>query len=77
MNEFSRRPDGTTLAGTIENRTSASKTYNLSVELLDKTGTVIDTQTATVGPVAAKSKGTFKLTSSKGGAYGYRYKPLT
>jgi len=77
VNEFSRRPDGTTLAGTIENRTSASKTYNLSVELLDKTGTVIDTQTATVGPVAAKSKGTFKLTSSKGGAYGYRYKPLT
>ncbi len=77
VNEFSRRADGSTLAGTIENRSSSSKTYNLSVDFLDKTGAVIDTQTTTVGPVAPKSTGTFKLTSSKGGAYGYRYKPLT
>src|SRR5205814_2443503 len=76
VTEFSRRPDGTTLAGTIANRSTTSKTYNLSVEFLDKSGTVIDTQTATVGPVAPKSSGTFKLTSTKGGDYGYRYKPL-
>ena len=77
VNEFTRRPDATTLAGTIENRGTSSKTYNLSVEFVDKNGAVIDTQTATVGPVAAKSTGTFKLSSTKGGAYGYRYKPLT
>jgi Tfp pilus assembly protein PilF len=77
VSEFSRRADGTTMVGTIENRSSASKTYNLSVDLLDKSGAVIDTQTATVGPVAAKSTATFKITSPKGGAYGYRYKPLT
>jgi tetratricopeptide (TPR) repeat protein len=77
VNEFSRRSDGSTLGGTIENRSSTSKTYTLSVEFVDKTGTVIDTQTATVGPVAPKSTATFKLTSTKGGAFGYRYKPLT
>ncbi|HKN59368.1 MAG TPA: FxLYD domain-containing protein, partial [Gemmatimonadaceae bacterium] len=77
VTEFSRRPDGETLAGTIENRSATSKTYNLSVDFLDKNGTVIDTQTTTVGPVAAKSSATFKITSTKGGAYGYRYKPLT
>src|SRR3954463_11018991 len=77
VNEFTRRADATSLVGTIENRSATSKTYNLSVDLVDKSGAVVDTQTATVGPVAAKSKGTFKITSPKGGIYGYRYKPLT
>jgi tetratricopeptide (TPR) repeat protein len=77
VTEFTRRADGTTLAGSIENRSTAAKTYNLSVDLLDKTGTVIGTETATVGPVAPKSTGKFKITSAKGGAYGYRYKPVT
>ncbi|MFL5637888.1 MAG: tetratricopeptide repeat protein [Gemmatimonadaceae bacterium] len=77
VNEFTRRADGTTLAGTIENRGTGSKTYNLSVEFLDKSGAVVDTQSASVGPVAAKAKGTFKISSAKGGVYGYRYKPIT
>ena len=77
VNEFTRRADGTTVAGSIENRSASSKTYNLSVDLLDKSGTVVDTQTATVGPVAAKSAASFRITSTKGGVYGYRYKPLT
>ncbi len=77
VTEFTRHSDGTTLAGTIENRSTAAKTYNLSVDLLDKSGTVIGTETATVGPVAPKSTGKFKITSAKGGAYGYRYKPVT
>ena len=75
--EFSRRADGTVLAGTIENRGTTAKTYTLSVDLLDKSGTVVDTQTATVGPVAPKSTGSFKISSTKGGVYGYRYKPVT
>ena len=76
VSEFTRRPDQTTLTGTIENRGTTAKTYNLSVDLLDKSGTVISTETATVGPVAPKAKGTFKITSAKGGVFGYRYKPL-
>ena len=75
--EFSRRADGTVLSGKIENRSTTAKTYTFSVDLLDKSGTVVDTQTASVGPVAPKSTGSFKISSTKGGVYGYRYKPLT
>jgi tetratricopeptide (TPR) repeat protein len=75
--EFSRRADGTVLSGTIENRGTTPKTYTLAVDLVDKSGTVVGTETATVGPVAPKSTGSFKINSTKGGVYGYRYKPLT
>jgi len=77
VNEFTRRADGTTVVGSIENRSAASKTYSVSMDFVDKTGAVVDTQTATVGPVAAKSKATFKISSPKGGVYGYKYKPLS
>jgi tetratricopeptide (TPR) repeat protein len=77
VTEFTRRPDQTLLAGTIENRGTTPKTYTVNVEILDKAGTVISTETATVGPVAPKKSGTFKITSAKGGAFGYRYKPVT
>jgi tetratricopeptide (TPR) repeat protein len=77
VTEFSRRAAETALAGTIENRSTTAKTYTLNIDLLDKSGNVIDTQTTTVGPVAPKSSKTFKINSAKGGAYGYRYKPLT
>jgi tetratricopeptide (TPR) repeat protein len=77
VTEFTRRPDQTMLGGTIENRGTAAKTYTVNVEFLDKTGTVVSTETATVGPVAPKKTEKFKITSAKGGVYGYRYKPLT
>jgi tetratricopeptide (TPR) repeat protein len=77
VTEFTRRPTETTLGGSIENRGTTAKTYTVSVDILDKSGNVIDAQTTTVGPVAAKSSAKFKITSTKGGAYGYRYKPLT
>ena len=77
VNEFSRRPTETVLSGTIENRGKTSQTYNLSIDLVDKSGNVVTTETATVGPVAPKSTGNFKITTAKGGIYGYRYKPLS
>jgi tetratricopeptide (TPR) repeat protein len=77
VNEFTRRAAETTVGGTIENRGTAAKSYTVNIELLDKNGAVVDTQTATVGPVSPKSTGKFKVTSPKGGVYGYRYKPLT
>jgi tetratricopeptide (TPR) repeat protein len=77
VSEFTRRPNETLLAGTIENRGKTPKTYTLIVEFLDKSGNVVSTETATVGPVAPKANQTFKIRSEKGGAYGYRYKPLT
>jgi tetratricopeptide (TPR) repeat protein len=77
VKEFSRRSNGTTLSGTIQNLGSAAKTYSLSVEFLDKTGNVVGTETASVGPVAPKSVGTFKINSTAGNVYGYRYKPIS
>jgi hypothetical protein len=49
----------------------------LSVEFLDKNGNVVATETASVGPVPANTTKTFKITTAKGGVYGYRYKPVT
>ncbi len=77
VTEFSRRPSETLLVGTIENRDKSPKTYTLTVEFLDKGGSVIGTETVTVGPVAPKASQTFRIKSDKGGVYGYRYKPLT
>ncbi len=77
VTEFTRQPDRTLLGGTIENRGTTDKTYTLNVELLDKSGAVISTETTTVGPVGPKKSATFKITSAKGGVYGYRYKPVT
>ena len=77
VNEFTRRPTETLLNGTIENRDKTPKTYSLTVEFLDKSGNVVSTETTSVGPVAPKSSGAFKIKSSAGGVYGYRYKPLT
>jgi Flp pilus assembly protein TadD len=77
VGEFTRRPDGTIVAGRIENRGTTPKTYTLSVDLVDKSGNVVGTETTTVGPVAPKSTGTFRITSTKGGVFGYRYKPVT
>lgn len=75
--EFSRRPSETTFSGSIKNLGKTAKTYSLSVEFLDKNGNVVATETASVGPVAANTTKTFKITTAKGGVYGYRYKPVT
>lgn len=65
-----------TLAGTLQNRGTAAKSYTVQVEFLDKSGNVIGTQTATVGPVAPKASAPFKVTV-QGDAAAYRYKPVT
>jgi tetratricopeptide (TPR) repeat protein len=76
VNEFTRRANETVLGGTVENRGTTSKPFTVTVEFLDKAGTVISTETTTVGPVAPKAKQSFRITTPKGGVFGYRYKPL-
>ncbi|MGK2962874.1 MAG: FxLYD domain-containing protein, partial [Gemmatimonadaceae bacterium] len=73
----SRNSEGTTIAGKIENRGSAAKTYPVAFELLGPNGEVLHSETATVGPVAPKASADFRITSDKTGVAGYRYKPLT
>ncbi len=74
--EFSRNAEGTTLVGTIENKSTAAKSYTLSVDFLDRAGQVLFTESVTVGPIAPKASKEFKIKSTKGGVAGYRYKPL-
>ncbi|GLC27008.1 tetratricopeptide repeat protein [Roseisolibacter agri] len=50
------------------------KTFNLTVEFLDKAGAVIDTQQVSVGPVAAGEKKTAKVEVAKPGVQSFRYK---
>lgn len=75
--EFSTDTAKVTLAGTIENRTAAPKSYTMSVDFLDRTGAVVGTQSVSVGPVAPKAKAPFSVTLPKGGAEAFRYKPLS
>jgi tetratricopeptide (TPR) repeat protein len=77
VNEFTRRANETVLAGSVENRDKTSKTYNLTVEFLDKSGNVVATETTAVGPVAPKGKQTFRIRVATGGVFGYRYKPVS
>ena len=77
VSEFTRRADGTIFAGSIKNLGKTSKSYTLTVEFLDRNGNVVGTETTSVGPVAANASGAFKITSTRGSVYGYRYKPLT
>ena len=79
INEFSRLRQETRVGGSIENKTRAPKTYTMHVELLDKTGQVIGTQEASVGPVGAGERVTFRVAFPVTGdnIAGYRYKPLS
>jgi tetratricopeptide (TPR) repeat protein len=77
FSEFSRNSEGTTLAGTIENRGTTAKSYTLTVEFLGSDGSVLFTETQNVGPVAPKASKEFRIKNPKTGVAGYRYKPLT
>jgi tetratricopeptide (TPR) repeat protein len=53
---------------------SAPRTYALTVEFLDKDGNVVDTQQASVGPVAPGETKQGRVESAKGGIVAFRYK---
>jgi tetratricopeptide (TPR) repeat protein len=76
IKNFDRGEAVTTLDVEIENRDRAAKSFNVDVEFLDKTGTVIEKKSVTVGPVAPNAIGAGKVEISKGGAAGFRYAPL-
>ena len=65
------------LTGTIENRSSAAKTYNVRFEFLDASGKVVATKEQSVGPVAPKGTSPFEVVVEQSGIVAYRYAPLT
>lgn len=52
----------------------APRTYNFTVEFLDKNGAVVDTQQVSVGPVAPGQSKAQRVESSKGGVVAFRYR---
>lgn len=74
--EFSPLADEARLRGTIDNLGSTAQTYTVVVEMLDRAGKVLATETAQVGPVAAKGTGEFSVTGKAAGVAAFRYKPL-
>ena len=75
--EFSPMEAEARLSGTIENKSASPKTYTIIVEMLDRSGNVIATEQAQVGPVAAKESGQFTVTGKAAGIVAFRYKPIT
>jgi tetratricopeptide (TPR) repeat protein len=74
--EFSKGTETTQLAGNIENRSAAAKTYPLTVDFLDKAGKVLFTESVSVGPVPPKGNKEFAVKGAKGGVAAFRYKPV-
>jgi hypothetical protein len=75
--EFSRSETEVVIAGDVENRGTASRSFNVYFEFIDKTGKVVASQQATVGPVAPKGKQTFRVSVQAKDVAGYRYRPIT
>ena len=77
FSQFTRGEDKVTLAGNVENRGAAPQTYQLKIEFLDKSGNVVSTQVANVGPVAPKASGRFTVTVQSPNVVAFRYAPLS
>ncbi len=77
FSEFSRNENDVIIAGEVENRGTASKTFNVYFEFIDKTGNVVASQQTAVGPIAPKGKQTFRVKVAARNVAGYRYRPIT
>ena len=71
--EFTTGESKATLAGTIENRSDAAKSYNLRFEFLDKSGNVVGTKEVAVASVAPKAKSRFTTTIDGQNIAAFRY----
>lgn len=76
FNLFSHDGAKHTLAGTVENLSTAAKPYTLKFEFLDNKGTVLASQDATVADVEPKASKPFRVTVEKEGIVAFRYAPL-
>jgi len=74
--EFVRYADRAVVKGEIENRSKAAKTYEVTFELLDIAGAVVDTQVAKIENLAAGTTGQFEIKSDKPKIAAWRYAPI-
>ncbi|MHB8838815.1 MAG: FxLYD domain-containing protein [Gemmatimonadaceae bacterium] len=74
--EFVRYADRAVVKGEIENRTKAARSYEISFELLDLAGNVVDTQVAKVENVAPSATSAFEVKTDKPKVAAWRYAPI-
>lgn len=77
VTQFARGSARAVLSGSIENRSKATKSFNVAFEFLDKDGKVVTTQDVAVDGVAAGASKEFSVTVPQGGIVAFRYKPIT
>lgn len=73
---FGRAGGKQILSGIVENLGAAPSAYALKIDFLDKSGNVVATQTANVGPVAPKASQPFTVSAEQSGIVAYRSAPL-
>lgn len=73
---FERRAEGAKLNGTIENRSTAAKTYTVEMSFLDLAGEVLETLTVTTESIAPGETGGFEVLGTKPGIVAWSYKAL-
>jgi predicted Zn-dependent protease len=76
FNEFTPTDAKTSIGGTIGNPTDSPKSFDMKIEFLDKAGTVVATQTVSVGPIAPGQSAPFKAEATGAGITAFRYAPL-
>jgi hypothetical protein len=69
-----RGAGGATRAAGAAGAAGAARTYNFTVEFLDKGGNVVDTQQVSVGPVAPGQSKTARVESARPGVVAFRYR---
>ena len=74
--EFTPSDTGATLGGAITNNSGQQQTYSFKVDFLDKSGNVLSSQQASVGPVAPHAQGTFNVSGKGAGIVAFKYAPL-
>lgn len=74
--DFSPSEAKTTVGGTITNNTSTPQSYTIAIDMLDKTGKTVSTQSTTVGPVAPGKSGRFSVVGTGAGIVAFKYAPI-
>lgn len=75
FSSFTHDSTKATLEGTVENLGAKPKNVALSVQFLDKTGKVVDTQTASLS-LKPNASAPFTLTANGAGVVAYKYEPV-
>jgi len=73
VTRFERRAEGAVWSGTVENRSTAAKTYTIEVSFLDTEGTVLETQSVTTSSAAANETVSFEVTAVQAGIVAWKY----